>query len=81
MNYHINNFNRAKQEQNRNLKSKQPKDFGKLINDTDTKKKKPGPAISLDTLYVYFKNLNQNVDATDNAFDVLNIDLSDNEDC
>ena len=52
MNFHINQYNKNMQEKLRNLKSKNPKDFWKIINSLE--KSKDNPNIDLDTLYEFF---------------------------
>lgn len=76
MNFHINQYNKNMQEKLRNLKSKNPKDFWKIINSLE--KSKDNPNIDLDTLYEFFKNLNEQT-AEDEQEYTFNINISDDD--
>lgn len=56
LNFHINKFNCSTQEKLRNLKRSSPKAFWKIINNVEKRKKEAD--ISLEPLYDYFKNIN-----------------------
>ena len=56
MNYYITNHNNKTQDKLRDLHSKQPKAFWKLINKLDNKN--VDDKINIEELYNYFKNLN-----------------------
>ena len=78
LNLHINKHKRAAQKKLRNLKSKSPKDFWKVINSIN--KKQEDTTISLDTLYDYFKTLNTTNETEDNQFsEEFTLDNSDDE--
>ena len=60
MNYYINKHNKATKTELRNLKSKNPKEYWKIINSIDNKKVDSN--IELDSLYSFFKDLNAEPD-------------------
>ncbi|MCW4343918.1 MAG: reverse transcriptase family protein [Candidatus Thiodiazotropha endolucinida] len=78
LNSYINKHNQSTQQKLRNMKSKRPKDFWKIINATDNKTK--DDEIELKTFYDFFKNLNQqDGDNDETPFERPNIDLTDDE--
>ena len=76
MNFHINKHNKSTQEKLRNLKSKNPRDFWRIMNSLD--KSKDNENIDIETLYDFFKNLNEQNEREDMSPNV-NIDLNDED--
>ena len=76
MNFYINRHNKNTQDKLRNMKSKNPRGFWKIINSLE--KSKDNEKIDIETLYDFFKNLNEQ-NENDNMSQGLNIDLT-NED-
>ena len=78
MNYFINKHNKQTQIKLRNLKNKNPKDFWKIINSVDSKKQDRN--IALDTLYSFFKDLNEQSDSENQQSENnINISIDDND--
>ena len=78
LNLHINRYNHATKEKLRNLKSKRPKDFWKIINSIDKNNKESN--ISIDALHNYFENQNiADENSNENFIAGLNIDSVDDE--
>ncbi|MEW8546068.1 MAG: reverse transcriptase family protein [Candidatus Thiodiazotropha sp.] len=77
MNIYINKFDRETQDKLRNLKSKSPKDFWKIINSVD--RNNDNPDINIETLFDFFKTLNENKDNDNDFMDSLNIDVTDDD--
>ena len=76
MNFHINKYNQNMQNKLRKLKSTNPKDYWKIMNSIN--KNKDNDSIDIETLYNFFKNLNeQGHDANDDVN--INIDTTDDE--
>lgn len=77
MNTHINKFNRETQENLRKLKSKNPKHFWKLINSLE--RNDDDSDINVETLYDYFKTLNENNDQGNDITYAFNVDVTDDD--
>lgn len=78
LNYFINKHNKSKQTELRNLKSKNPKEYWKIINSADCKK--VDSDIELDALYSFFKDLNEQPDSEpDQTTDSIDISIDDND--
>ena len=78
MNIFINKFKSDTQEKLRKQKSKNPKEFWKIINNIERKEDSGCENISLETLHNFFKDLNES-GHSDNDPDEINIDTSDND--
>ena len=76
MNFYINKHNKSTQDKLRNLKSKNPKDFWKIMNSLD--KAKGNERINIETLYNYFKTLNEQNENEEIAQD-LDIDINNDD--
>lgn len=78
LNFHINKYNRSRQEKLRNLKSNSPKEFWKILNNVEKSKNEAN--INLETLYDYFKNINdQDPNDDENFLGEFNVDITDDE--
>ena len=80
MNNFINNHKRQTQMKLRNLKNKNPKEYWKIINSVDSKKQLS--KFGINTLYTFFKELNDNdkcKSENDQTEETLNISLEDND--
>ena len=76
MNFHLNKHVRNTQNKLRKLKSSNPKEFWKIINSLENKQEEQN--INLETLYEFFKGLNENNDNDGENHDI-NIDVSDDD--
>ena len=77
MNFYLNKFNKETQDELRSLKSKSPKAFWKIMNSSE--RKNEGNDIDLETLFNFFKNLNENTGTQDDEENLINIDTSDDD--
>ena len=77
MNFHINKFNRNIQEKLRKFKSKTPKEYWNIINSLD--RNNENSSTDLDTLYNFFKDMNENQNTNDEEENEINIDITDND--
>lgn len=78
LNFHINKFNCSTQEKLRNLKRSSPKNFWKIINNVEKSTKEAN--ISLQPLYDYFKNINdQDPNDDETVLGEFNVDILDDE--
>ena len=76
MNYYINKHNKATKTKLRNLKSKNPKEYWKIISSIDNKKLDSN--IELDSLYSFFRDLNAEPGSESHQMiDNMNIDDDD----
>ena len=62
LNFYIAKYNKTTQKKQRSLKSKNPKDYWKILTDIG-KKQKNKNNIELDALYTHFKDLNEQSDS------------------
>ena len=76
MNLYLNKHVKNTQNRLRNLKTNNPKEFWKIINSLE--KKEEDQNINLETLYDFFKGLNENNDVDENNNDI-NIDITDDD--
>ena len=76
MNFYINKHNINTQDKLRVLKSKNPKDFWKIINSIE--KSKDNQNIDIEFFYDFFKNLNEQNE--DSVNEDLNFDTNDDHD-
>ena len=75
-NFYINKHNKSTQDKLRHLKSKNPKDFWKIMNSLD--KAKDNESINIETLYNYFKTLNEQNENEEITQD-LDIDINNDD--
>ena len=75
MNFHLNKFNPETQEKLRRQKSMSPNEFWKIINNLE--KNGDDQNINIETLHIFFKELNTANDTPDEPF--INIDISDDD--
>ena len=75
MNFHINKRNI--QEKWRKLNSKNPKEYWNIINSLD--RNNENSSIDLDTLYNFFKDVNENKNTSDAEENENNIDITDGD--
>ena len=75
MNFHLNKFNRETQEKLRRLKSTSPKEFWKIINNLE--KRGDDQNIDIESLHIFFKELNTANDTPDEP--LINIDITDDD--
>ena len=76
MNFHIKQFNRKIQEKLRSLKSNNPKDYWRVINGLNRDKEDTN--ITLETLYNFFRDINEN-NNDEHDESVINIDTTDDD--
>lgn len=76
INFHLNKFNQSMQNKLRNMKRKTPKEFWKIINSIERKNDEQN--ITLESLYDFFKDLNEKNDY-DNDNSEINIDVTDDD--
>lgn len=77
MNYHLNKFNNSIQEKLRKLKSNSPKEYWKVINSLE--RKNEDDKISIDILYNFFKDINENEHNNEQQANDINIDITDDD--
>ena len=77
MNLHINKFNSNIQKKLRTLKGKNPKEYWKVINSLD--RNSDESSINLETLYNFFKDINDNTTQNESEGNEINIDISDDD--
>ena len=75
--YKLNTYCRTVHEKLRTLKSKNPKEYWKIINPSKSKKIN---SIDISSLHDHFKNLMERNNSTSNNFNANNIMLEDNDD-
>ena len=72
----MNKHNQNTQDKLRNLKSTNSKDYWKIINSLN--KSKDNDKIDIETLYEFFKNLNEQSHDVEDDFNI-NIDITDDD--
>ena len=77
MNLHINKFNSNIQKKLRTLKGKNPKEYWKVINSLD--RNSDESSINLETLYNFFKDINENTTQNKSEGNEINIDISNDD--
>ena len=77
MNFYLNKLNKDTQDKLRWLKNKSPKEFWKIINKNEGKD--DNSDIDIDTLFRFFKNLNESPDMQDDVANFQNIDTTDDD--
>ena len=77
MNLHINKFNSNIQKKLRTLKGENPKEYWKVINSLDRNSDESN--INLETLYNFFKDINENTTQNKSEGNEINIDISNDD--